>query len=180
MSPKNTTRNAFSLIELLVVIVIISIVYFLGFNGIEKEKNAPKALTPLNLKTTIENSTLFTGEGTLICIDRCRQCYFRKDIGSPFNAYENKIDLAGTKVYTLDAHESLLELEDKRYQDKKICLEMHFYQNGSSSQLILENRHGIYFLPAYFGKARKVDSLEEAKELWLKESRLVASSGDFY
>jgi len=175
-----TARSAFSLLELLVVIVIVSIVYFLGFNGIEKSENKPKALTALNLKTTIQNSALFTGEATLVCINGCKNCYLRKDISSPFEAYENNIDLAGTKAYTLDAQESLLLLEGERYQDKKICLEMNFYKNGSSTQLILENRHGIYFLPAFFGAPQKVDSLEEAKELWLKNSRLAAGSGDFY
>jgi prepilin-type N-terminal cleavage/methylation domain-containing protein len=180
MSPTHTARSAFSLLELLVVIVIISIVYFLGFNGVEKEENKPKALTALNLKTTIEKSGVFTGEGTLICIDQCRNCYFRNSISSPFEAYENKIDLIGTKVYTLDAQESLLQQEEGRYQDKKICLKMNFYKNGSSTQLILENRQGIYFLPAFFGEAQKVDSLEEARELWLHNNRLAAGSGDFY
>ncbi|KYJ86951.1 prepilin-type N-terminal cleavage/methylation domain-containing protein [Sulfurovum riftiae] len=175
-----TPRSAFSLLELLVVIVIVSIVYFLGFEGVEKSENKPKALTALNLKTTIENSELFNEEGTLICINQCRNCYLRKDITSPFEAYENKIDLAGSKTYTLDAQETLLEIEGGRYQDKKICLEMNFYKNGSSTQLILENRHGIYFLPAYFGEAQKVDSLEEARELWLRDSRLAAGNGDFY
>ncbi|AKF23991.1 hypothetical protein YH65_00120 [Sulfurovum lithotrophicum] len=179
-SSRKIIRSAFSLIELLVVIMIISIVYFLGFNGIEMNKSKPKALTVLNLKTTIQNSELFSGEATLICVNRCKNCYLRTNISSPFEAYENKVDLAGTKTYTLDSQESLLQLEDRRYQDKKICLEMNFYRNGSSTQLILENRHGIYFLPAFFGEPQKVDSLEEARELWLKNSRLAAGSGDFY
>jgi len=176
----STARSAFTLLELLVVIVIVSIVYFLGFNGVEKSENKPKALTALNLKSTIRSSGLFNGEGTLICVNKCRNCYLRTDISSPFEAYENNIDLAGTKVYTLDAQESLLQLEGDRYQDQKICLEMNFYKNGSSTQLILENRHGIYFLPAFFGEPQKIDSLEEARELWLKNSRLAAGSGDFY
>ena len=175
-----TTRRAFSLLELLVVIVIVSIVYFLGFNGVEKSENRPRALTALNLKTTIQNSELFRGKATLICINRCKNCYLRTDISSPFEAYENNIDLTGTKIYTLDAQESLFQVEGGRYQDKKICLEMNFYQNGSSTQMILENKHGIYFLPAFFGEPKKVDSLEEAKELWLKNNKLAANSGDFY
>jgi len=174
------TRSAFSLLELLVVILIISIVYFLGFSGIDKSENKPKALTPLNLKTTITNSPLFTGEATLVCINKCRNCYLRQNISSPFEEYENKIDLTGTKVYTLDSQETLHEIQDKRYQDQKICLEMHFYKNGSSTQLILENNHGVYFLPSFFGEAKKVDSLIEAKKLWLEKNELVANSGDFY
>jgi len=177
---KHSKRDAFSLLEILVVIVIVSIVYFLGFNGVEKEKIVPKALTALNLKNTIEHSTLFTGGGTLICIDQCKNCYFRSKVNDPFKAYENKIDLTGSKVYTLDSQESLLLQEEGRYHDKKLCLTMNFYRNGSSTQLILENPHGIYFLPSFFGEAQKVDSLEEAKTLWLKYNRYAAHSGDFY
>jgi len=53
MLPEETVRHhkGFSLIELLIVIIIISIVYFLGFSGIEKTTDKPKALTPLNLKS---------------------------------------------------------------------------------------------------------------------------------
>jgi len=178
--PSANVRSAFSLLELLIVIVIVSIVYFLGFNGVEKSENRPKALTPLNLKSTIQNSKLFTGEATLICINQCQNCYLRENITSPFEKYENKIDLKGIKVYTLDSEETLLKLEDKRYQDNKICLEMNFYKNGSSTQLILEDKKGVYFLPAFFGEAQKVDSLSEAKALWLKHSKRIAHSGDFY
>jgi len=173
-------RRAFSLLELLVTIMIVSIVYFLGFNGIEKEEKRPQTLTPLNLKTTIQNSAFFRGEGTLLCVNECQSCYFRTTIDSTFQAYKNKIDLYGTKVYTLDSQNSLQEQDAGRYQDHKICLVMDFYQNGSTSQLILETPQGIYFLPAFFGEPQKVDSLDEAKALWLKANDLASGSGDFY
>ena len=48
------THKGFSLIELLIVILIISLVYFLGFSSIEKASTKAKALTPLNLKSSIE------------------------------------------------------------------------------------------------------------------------------
>ena len=173
-------HKGFSLIELLIVIIIISIVYFLGFSGIDNATTKPQALTPLNLKYTVLKSELFQGKATLICINKCRSCYIRKDINSPFEAYEHGIDLKNIKAYTLDAQDSLQQVEYGRYQDKKICLMLNFYPNGSSTQIILENKEGVYFLPAYFDESQKLDSLNEAKEFWLKNSELVASSGDFY
>ena len=173
-------QKAFSLIELLIVIIIISLVYFLGFSGIEKPDNTPKALTPLNLKSSIEKSALFQGEGTLLCIDHCKSCYFRKDISQAFEPYENRIDLKDTEAYTLDRNNDLLKLDYGRYQDQKICLVLHFYPNGSSTQIILKQKEHIYFLPAFFGEAEETDSLEAAKALWLKESRSVKSQGDYY
>ena len=178
--PFRSGRYAFSLLELLIVIMIVSLVYFLGFSGVEKEINRPKALTPLNLKSTITHSKLFSGEATLLCINQCKNCYLRENLNMPFEAYDNKIDLLGTKAYTLNAYNELTELEPGRYQDQKIYLEMHFYKNGSSTQLILENQHGIYFLPAFFGEPQKIDSLEEAKRLWLSDSKAVMNRGDFY
>ena len=162
------------------MIIIISIVYFLGFSGIEKSSNKIKALTPLNLKSSILKSELFQGEATLLCINKCRSCYMRKDINSPFEEYAQGIDLKNMEAYTLDTRDSLQRIEYGRYQDKKICLMINFYANGSSTQLILKNRDAVYFLPAFFDEPQKLDTLEEAKELWLKNSQLVANSGDFY
>lgn len=173
-------HNGFSLIELLIVIIIISIVYFLGFSSIEKQLNTTKALTPLNLKKSIINSDSFQGSGTLVCINKCKSCYIRKDINSPFQEYKNKINLKNIEAYTLDSQDSLQEIEYGRYQDEKICLMLQFYPNGSSTQIILKQDNSVYFLPAFFDKTQKVDSLNDAKDLWLKENSLVSNHGDFY
>ena len=172
--------KGFSLIELLIVIIIISLVYFLGFSNFKKSSKKTKVLTPLNLKSTIINSELFQGEGTLLCIDECRSCYLRKDINTPFEAYENSIDLQKVEAYTLNAQDTLQKMEYGRYQDEKICLVLHFYPNGSSTQIILKQNDNVYFLPAFFNVPQKIDSLGEAKELWLKNSHLVSNSGDIY
>jgi len=176
----DTMHKGFSLIELLIVIIIISIVYFLGFSGIENSTTKPKALIPLNLKSNIVKSELFQGEATLLCINKCRSCYIRKDINSAFEAYEHGIDLKNIEAYTLDTQDSLQRIEYGRYQDEKICLMLNFYPNGSSTQIILDNKEAVYFLPAFFDEPQKFDSLEEAKEFWLKHSQLVSNSGDFY
>ena len=57
---------------------------------------------------------------------------------------------------------------------------MDFYNNGSSTQIILENDKESYFLPAYFGEPQAFSSPEEAKEYWLSNSTLASDSGAFY
>ena len=57
---------------------------------------------------------------------------------------------------------------------------IQFYSNQSSTQIILKQNDDVYFLPAFFGKAQKVESLDDAKELWLKDNPLVSNHGDFY
>ncbi len=174
------SQKAFSLLELLLVIFIVSLVYFLGFSGFEKEKKRMPVLTPLKLKEEVIQSPLFRGQGTLICIDGCRSCYFREDITSPFEAYKGKTKLSHLKVYTLDGNDALTQLEYGRYRDRKICLQVDFYPNGSSTPLILQNDEGVYFLPAFFGEGKKVTSIEEAKALWLKHNDALKHQGDYY
>ncbi len=176
----NTMKKGFSLIELLVVIIIISIVYYLGFSGMEKSGEKVKVLNPKTLKSSVLHSELYQGEATFLCINKCQNCYLRKNVESPFEAFEGKISLQHTQAYVLDADESLLRKEYGRYQDQKICLVLHFYPNGSSSQLILKQKDHVYFLPAYFGEAREFDTLEDAKEFWLQKSTVLENGGEFY
>ena len=173
-------RKGFSLLELLIVILLISMVYFLGFEGIEIDKKRPKALTPLNLKSNITSSESFSGKATLLCVDECRSCYLRNDISTGFEAYESPIDLTNIQAYTLDRYESLSPIEYGRYQDKKICLIMDFFENGSSTQIILKDDEGSYFLPAFFGEPQMFSSLQDAQEYWLRNSRAISDSGAFY
>ncbi len=173
-------RKGFSLLELLLVIFIISLVYFLGFSGIEKSSKKAEPLSPLTMKQSIMQSSLFRGKGTFICVNKCRSCYFREDITSPFEAYEGAVDLQDAKVYSIDANDNLVPQAYGRYQDHPICLRIDFYPNGSSTPLILETAKGIYYLPAYLGKPQKVDSLEKAKDLWLAHDHDLDNRGDYY
>jgi len=178
---KPITQKGFSLIELLIVIVVIGGVLALGLGNFSiATKPKPKALTPLNLKKSIINSKTFHGHTTLLCVDKCQKCYLRQGLTSSFKPYANKIDLKNIHVYTVDKSDSLKELEYARYNDEKICLVMDFYNNGSSTQLILEDKKGAYFLPAFFGEPKKFDSPEDAKEYWLEKSHLVSNSGEIY
>jgi len=174
------TRGAFTLIELLIVILIVSLVYYFGFSGFEIGKSKPKALTPLNLKSTIQSAEWFDGHATLLCVDKCKTCYLRRDIHAKFQPYKNAIDLTGVVPYTIDERDELQEIEYGRYDDKPICLVMDFYDNGSATQIILKQGDDAYFLPAFFGEAKRFDSVEDAREHWLRYTHLLSDKGDYY
>ncbi len=166
--------------ELIIVVVLVGVLFSIGASNFKIVKSQPKALTPLNLKESIIKSDLFNDHATLMCVDKCRKCYLREGVSSAFKAYENKIDLTDIKAYTLDERESLRELEYERFNDQKICLVMDFYSNGSSTQMILEDDKGAYFLPAFFGEPKRFDSPADAKAYWLEQSRAVSNSGEYY
>lgn len=177
---RHKIHKGFTLIELLIVILLVSIVYFVGFSNVEMTKKKPKALTPLNLKKTIVNSEWFGGHLTLLCVDECKTCLLRKDISSAYQPYNNAIDLTNIKAYTIDSSDSLVRIEYERYNDKKICLKMDFYPNGSSTKIILENKEGTYYLPAYFDEPKRFSSPEDAEEYWLNNAKLVSDRGAYY
>lgn len=179
-SKSNPLRKAFSLLELLIVIVIVGLIYSMGFSGISLGKPKPKPLTPLNLKESVMKSKLFNGHATFMCTNKCKKCYMRKGISSDFKSYKSPIDLTGITVYTLDERESLREMEYQRYKNEKVCLVIDFYDNGSSTQLILKDEEDAYFLPSFFGEAKKFDSLADAKTYWLKDVKSVSDTGGYY
>jgi prepilin-type N-terminal cleavage/methylation domain-containing protein len=176
----SSARRGFSLLELLLVIFIISLIYFLGFEGLETPSEESNTTTPLNLKAHIMKDDMFPQKGTLICLNKCTACYFRKDISTPFEAYKGNINLPNLVAYVVDRSDSLKKVDFGRYDDEPICLKINFYLNGSSTQLILQTDKGIYFLPAYFGASQKVNSLEQAQALWLAYDHSLDGEGDFY
>jgi len=175
-----TFHKGFTLIELLIVILLVSMVYLIGFSTIKLNKKEPKALTPANLKHNIVSSENFNRQTTLLCINECKTCLLRHDISSEYQPYSHNINLTGIKAYTVDARNSLVRIEYERYNDKRVCLKMDFYPNGSSTQIILENEEGAYFLPSYLTEAKVFESPEDAKDYWLKHSQLVSDNGEFY
>ncbi|MGC9350936.1 MAG: type II secretion system protein [Sulfurovum sp.] len=175
-----TFRKGFTLIELMIVIFLIVMIYALVFTYFSEEEAKPDALTPLTLKSSLSDAGLLNGQTTLLCIDKCKTCYLRQGIESDFEPYENGVNLQDTEVYLLDGYNDLSPAEYGRYNDKKVCLKLDFYPNGSSTKAVLDTPEGVFYLPSYFGKPQKVDSLDAAKTLWLQDTQLVSGRGDFY
>ena len=175
-----TFRKGFTLIELLIVIFLILLIYTTVFSYFTEEETKPEPLTPLTLKASLSDAGMLSGQTTLLCIDKCKSCYLRQGIQNDFEPYENGANLQNTEVYLLDAYNDLSLAEYGRYNDKKVCLQLNFYPNGSSTKAVLKTPEGLYYLPSYFGKPQEVESLDEAKELWLKDIKPVSGRGEFY
>ncbi|MBN2825375.1 MAG: prepilin-type N-terminal cleavage/methylation domain-containing protein [Campylobacterales bacterium] len=173
-------RKAFSLIELLVVVFLISLVYYFIFANVKiQNKQKEKLLYPLTLRPIAK--ALIKGEGELFCINKCKTCYYSLANSVDINQYEGEIDFGNeVEVYQLDRSNNLEKKEFGRIDDQKVCLRFNLYINQSSTKLIIQNTHGVFYLPSYFGEPQKVATLDEAKELWIKHNRVISSGGDFY
>jgi hypothetical protein len=67
-----------------------------------------------------------------------------------------------------------------RLKDSKICFRFIFYPNGSTSKMVVESKGEFYYIPSYFGKIKKFNSLSEAFDYWRQDRYLLRGMGDFY
>ncbi len=171
-------RGAFSLLELLIVIMIVSLSYMMVFSSMQKSAKEPKALTPLTLKNTLLESNSTSGDREFFCVDDSKSCFWYQN--GDVMEYEGKIALENIKVYKIDNQDNSYKIDFGRYRDHKISIRFNIYHNGSSSQMIIEQKHRFYYLPTFFGKAIETKSLEAAVALWVEPTRAIRSSGEFY
>jgi len=170
-------RKGFSLIELLIVIAIVSMIYFLGFEGFSISDISHTKKTPLEYLKLI---TQQEREGKLICIDDCKTCFFKESLNQPAKKLEEKFNFGNNiSIYKFTPEQELQKVEFGRYNDEKICLIVDFYRNGSHSSFVLQNRDKIFFIRPFFDSVKEIDSLKDAKDIIQKDIRAL-HNGDFY
>lgn len=185
MNPKSITlyrtHKGFSLIELIIVVLLISLLGFLTFSeAIKAQKKQVEVLDPTTLPTTFRESFKGQGDVEFFCINKCKECYVLQ--GGNISPYDGGINLGqDVEIHRLDNNEQFVKLDELgRIKDKKICFRFHLYANGSTTQMVIVNTEGIYYLPSYFGSAQKVADMDEAKALWIKEDYSLRDSGSYY
>jgi len=178
MSYRN--RKAFTLIELIIVVMIISLVGFLVFSEAVEDTKRPDKLDPLTLPITLRKTFDFSEDIEFFCIDKSRDCYIAKE--KDIIPYEGLVDFGkNLEIYVVDEDNQLVRIEEfGRVKDNKITFRYTLYGNRSTSQVILSNNKGVYYLPTYFGEPKEVDDLEEAKALWIKEDYNLRDQGNYY
>ena len=177
---QTTARSGFSLLELIVVVLIVSLIGFLVFSSAIKQQTKKDVLDPSTLPSTFRNSFKGQGDVELLCIKECKECYVVQ--GQQISPYDGGIEFGNNvKIHKLDNDNHFVELDELgRLKDEEISLRFHLYPNGSTTQMVISNDQGIYYLPSYFGKAKQVKEMDEAKALWIKEQYDVKDSSSFY
>lgn len=173
--------RAFTLIELIIVIFLITLVGAMIFSSaIHDEQNEKKVLDPSTLPATFRKAFKDQGDVELFCINKFQECFVLQN--GQISSYDEGVHFGeGVKVYKLNDDNHFEKLDDLgRVKDKKVCFRYHLYSNGSTTQLVIQNNKGIFYLPSFFGDAQKVGSLDDAKELWIKPEYNLKDSGSFY
>lgn len=177
--PKIESKNqaAFTLLELLIVILLISIFYYLVSATFKKEKRASNILTIKNInKYPLKHLPRLGAE--LICIDDCKRCFiYNYDTYKIVNINSK---LSKLKAYIVDSDKEPIKIDFGRLKDKSICLRYRYYPNGSSSQMIIKMDNRYYYIPSYFGKIKEYPSLMEAINRYRWIEGKFTDNSDYY
>jgi len=172
--PSGISRRGFTLLELLIVILLLSLFAFLTFATVKSGARSVPQPHLSQLKSLMKN---FSGERELVCIEECRRCLWHSPGGKE---EETGLHFDPLEAYRIDEFGQAEELEFGRWHDKKICLRFRRYANGSTDRMILRDEEGVYYFPAYFGEVRRFDTVEEAAEYATRFKGLLRDRGDYY
>ena len=148
--------------------------------SMHKEKEEKKILDPSTLPSSFRKSFENQGDVELFCIKKCQECFVLQH--GKISSYDGGVKFGkDVELYQLDDNNHFVQLDELgRFKDKKLCFRYHLYPNGSTTQLIIKNSDGIFYLPSFFGEAKKVEDMDKAKELWVKDKYDLRDSGAFY
>ena len=177
---KSASKGSFTLFELLVVILIISIIYALFVERFAAQKGVGQQ-SGLLLDELLEGFD-FNESLSLRCIENCKKCYIFvdgkrvKEVDSPFETEP--------KVYDFDIHGLLSQLHftpvfDENGNPQEVCFAYYRYPNGSASSYIVEYGEEFYLYFAYMRPPQKTKTLNEALELYDPSTWVPTESGEY-
>ena len=161
-------KKAFTLIELLLVVVIIGVIYGLVINSMQRINDKEASLSFETLPSFLEtmyqqNSVAF------VCIDNCRECAVYVD-GEKVKEVDTFMDEERVlRFWRFDANFGTQELrftpifdEDDREFD--VCFRYEIFKDGSSSEMIVETENTSYDYRGPFHKVMRFSSLQALEE----------------
>jgi prepilin-type N-terminal cleavage/methylation domain-containing protein len=154
-------KKAFSLIELLIVILIIGIIYTLSIGNFKKIKDAGEVKLSLkNLKEYLQNIE-HQHSVEILCVDECASCDIFVDTEKfTSKSIENFLDKS-VKVYRYDFNLGMVEKEFKN----GVCFSFDVDKKGVSSQYIVEYDSKVYDYTTYLDDTKVYNSLQEVSEV---------------
>ena len=161
-------KKAFSLIELMIVIVIIGVVYSLVISKLHKVSEEKMKPSLSNLKEYLISLRDAEDESVkLLCLDDCSECTIYKD-GEKSQEIKEFID-DGIETYRYDNLQGAIRIKNDVFFDeeniqKEVCFSFGIDKNSVPDQEIVLYKGKAYDYSAYFEKTQVYDYLQEAVE----------------
>ncbi len=170
----NLNRKAFTLFELMVVVMIIGVVYALVLGSFDPKKSV-KIVTLQYIKDALSPYWTKGVKVELVIYDRCREStllindQLQDDVETNINAEMFK----DIKVFKNDRHNGERELIfsplliDKRLH--KVCFRFTLFPNGSNSSYVIKSGKKYYAYFPYFEETYVTTALDDALEVFQKK-----------
>jgi len=159
-------KKAFSLIELMIVIVIIGLVYTLALSRIKAPKEELQKPSLKTLKSYLRSFSKDHQSVRLLCKDQCDSCMILRD-GEKIKDIEGFFD-ESVEFYRYDFFMGDVALQ------RESCFDFTLDGDGVSDQVIIVYKEKVYDYTPYFDTVKEYDSLaalKDAKEKLISEVR---------
>lgn len=150
-------KKAFSLIELLIVILIIGIVYTISVGNFKKVKDESVKLTLENLKEYLQTLP-YEKSAEILCLDDCSECNILVD-GEKVKKIDDFLDKS-VKSYRYDFSYGMVEEE----KQDDICFSYSIDKKGVGEQVFVEFKTKVYDFSTYLQSVGIYDSMQEATQ----------------
>lgn len=172
-------KKAFTLIELIIVVIIMGVVYNLAIVNFNKVNDASEKLTLLTLKEYLAKLP-HEKSSELICLDDCSTCKVVVD-GNVTDEIEDFLD-ESVKVYRYDDAYGAVLKELRVYfnsedVEQSVCFDYKVFSNGVGDQIFVEYKEKYYDFTRYFEKTAQYDSMEDLIEA--RENMISDVKNDF-
>ncbi len=164
-------KKAFTLFELMIVIVIIGAVYALLIQNINLNPNNQMSLSLENLPSYMRKTFSKSKEKVeFICVNNCSTCKFKIGQSDSNSSVELFEPYSAPEAYTL-VNDSLQLIEfDEIYEDgkvKKVCFKYTLYPNKSSDKMVLSYKDKVYLYNNLYKKTKVFQRMSDAQEDWI-------------
>lgn len=156
-------KKAFSLIELLIVIMIIGLVYTLSIGQFQKIGETSSTLTLENLKEKLQ-SYKHEKNVKLLCLDDCSGCDIFVD-GNKSETVDDFLDKS-IKVYRYERSYGFIEAQKDVYFnteniEENVCFSYEVDRNGVGDQILVEFKNKFYDFSTYLSETAIYSSMQD-------------------
>ena len=172
-----SNKKGFTLFELMIVVLLIGIIYGIFVHKLsQKERRSAKDTVTLETLKTFLSSFSPKEEAVLRCFTPCKTCRVYRD-GKQVDDLEISLFEEAPNAYTNDAFGQLrriefVPIEGKKKQIMDVCFEFTLFENGSSSNYIVEYDKKAYLFDPYLKPVKVYDSLDAASAAFDKSKLL--------
>ena len=159
----NLQKKAFTLIELIIVVIIMGVVYNLAIVNITKANDTKQKLTLRTLKEYLAKIPHHE-YSELVCLDDCSICKIVVD-GNVTDEIKNIVD-ENVQMYRYDDRDGPVKVEPRIYfnsedVEQHVCFDYKMFRNGVGDQIFVENREKYYDFTRYFEKTTVYETMED-------------------